>query len=212
MRARNSDQDLRKLERAARAGGDPQAIRRYWQAAARLGQPRSGHDCPWCGHLGATVLYPSYDSASCRACGTSSTISGTPTDLLGWREGTRKRNPRRKKAEGDCFEAAVEFAISHGGLLRVGPEPTMPDLLIVHGEVTGQGKLLGRKYGHAWIEARGVVIDTSNKRQIMLPIADYYALGRIGTNVHKYTVEQARRRMVETGVYGPWDLQTSTGL
>jgi hypothetical protein len=31
-------------------------------------------------------------------------------------------------------------------------------------------------------------------------------------NWHEYTMKEAARLMLETGVYGPWDLETSTGL
>jgi len=89
--------------------------------------------------------------------------------------------------------------------------------LLVHGEVTGQGPpppagVGGVQYGHAWIEDGNTVIDTSNGRHLVLPRAVYYKVGGIGSNVYRYTVAEARAKLVSTRVYGPWDLQTSTGL
>lgn len=114
---------------------------------------------------------------------------------------------------GDCYEAAVDFLMQHGTLGPFGAGD--PDLILVHGEVTGQGPLEGVKYGHAWVETPdGLVIDVSNGRAIRLPIPDYYALARMGSrpNVHKYTQQEVRRKLSETGHYGAWDLQTESGF
>jgi hypothetical protein len=115
-------------------------------------------------------------------------------------------------ATGNCFEMAVEFMEKYGGLLRYR-RATMTGLRVCHGEVTGQGKLVGVKFGHGWVEQGDLVFDYSNGRSYVGPKAKYYAAGQIDeTKVLRYTVEQVRRKCVETGVYGPWDLQTSTGL
>jgi hypothetical protein len=109
-------------------------------------------------------------------------------------------------ATGDCFEAAgrymMEHAIFPGG---------KPHLVLVHGEVTGQGPIEGLKYGHAWIEDGGTVIDVSMGRNIRMPKREYYSIGRIGKNVHRYTAEQFRKKVLKHEHWGPWDLKTESG-
>ena len=114
---------------------------------------------------------------------------------------------RKSSKRGDCYEAAGKFFIDnsmHGN----------SRMLLVHGEVAGQGALKGTNFGHAWVEHNGMVIDKSNGRDIEIPISVYYALGRIDRigNVYKYTWDQASKKIESTGHWGPWDLKTSTGL
>ena len=47
-----------------------------------------------------------------------------------------------------------------------------------------------------------------------MPAPVYYALGRIEylDNIHEYDYDEMLRRALEYEHYGPWDLQTSTGL
>ena len=114
-------------------------------------------------------------------------------------------------AEGDCYEAAVDYCIARGWMFG-GKVPR--NVRIVHGEVMGQGKLRGITFGHAWVLEGNTVIDQSNGGDLRMPKAVYYATGKIDEigNVHEYTIEKARKRMVETEVYGPWDLVTKSGL
>ena len=87
--------------------------------------------------------------------------------------------------------------------------------MVVHGEVEGQGKIKGIRYGHAWIEDDVYVYDFSNGRNLMLLKEVYYYLGKIiqdKPKLYKYTFRQAREKMIETGEYGPWDLITESGL
>ena len=58
-----------------------------------------------------------------------------------------------------------------------------------------------------------MVYDRSNGRNFVGPKWLYYAAGKIDpSKVYRYTVEEVRRKCITTGVYGPWDLKTSTGL
>jgi len=127
------------------------------------------------------------------------------------------------RAVGDCYEAAANYVINNSGVVSflVPPGATArPGLMLVHGEVTGQGKIEGVKYGHAWVEDGDLVIDVSNGRDLQLPKAAYYALGRVDNdgaqrikpNLHRYTAKEARRNLVMHGHWGPWDLETSSGL
>ena len=111
-----------------------------------------------------------------------------------------------RSADGDCYEAAGNYMMGHS----VFPSRNN-NLRLVHGEVTGQGSLEGVKYGHAWVEDGNTVIDTSNGRNIRMPKAAYYALGQIGDNVHVYTPQEFRRKVMKHEHWGPWDLKTESG-
>ena len=107
---------------------------------------------------------------------------------------------------GDCFEASGKMLLS----LRA----VMPDALLVHAEVAGQGPLEGVQFGHAFIQWRGRVYDNTNGMGVCMDADAYRALGQVDAigNFHAYTVDEAVERIVEHGHYGPWELTTSTGL
>jgi DNA topoisomerase IB len=111
----------------------------------------------------------------------------------------------RKK--GDCYAAAGKFFMDNCFSSGSG-------MVLVHGEVAGQGALAGTNFGHAWVEHNGMVIDKSNGRDIRIPVVVYYAIGGIDRidNTHRYTWDQASNKIEATGHWGPWDLKTSTGL
>lgn len=124
-----------------------------------------------------------------------------------------KTPPKKKKApaaNGDCYEAAGKFIAEQ---LMMGRGD---GYVLVHGEVRGQGPLMGVNFGHAWVidVATDSVIDKSNGRDINMPRFIYYAIGGVEDigNYHEYTAEEARAVMLKTGNYGPWDLRTSSGL
>ena len=77
------------------------------------------------------------------------------------------------------------------------------DAHLVHGEVGGQGKLDGVRYGHAWVEINGSVIDPSNGRTICMKREAYYALGKVDA-VRRYSFQETIRQMADTAHYGPW--------
>lgn len=108
---------------------------------------------------------------------------------------------------GNCYEAALHYIMDH--VLGMGVKNPQRHLRLVHGEVAGQGPMAGTTFGHAWVEDGDTVIDQSNGRDIRMPKAIYYAVGRIDEigNIHVYTPEEARDRCIEHGVYGPWDLE-----
>jgi hypothetical protein len=102
---------------------------------------------------------------------------------------------------GDCYCAAGHYLMEHG--------MSKPNLVLVHGEVTGQGKIKNIKYGHAWIEDGDMVIDNSQGRHIELPKMVYYALGNIEPEkTFRYTLEQMRKKILDTEHWGPWELVT----
>jgi hypothetical protein len=121
------------------------------------------------------------------------------------------RKPRSKKATGDCYEAAFKFIMDE---CMLTPE-NEKRYILVHAEVMGQGTLQGTTFGHAFVvKDRAVVVDRSNGRNIEMPTFLYYAIGQISDigNEHQYTWEEARKKAVEIGTYGPWDLVTESGL
>jgi len=112
-------------------------------------------------------------------------------------------------ATGDCYEAAGKYMMMK---CQLGGDCT--NLRLVHGEVQGQGHLDGVTYGHAWVLDGGTVIDVSNGRNLQLPQEIYYAIGQIDNigNIHEYTWEEARRLIVDFEHWGPWELETASGL
>lgn len=110
---------------------------------------------------------------------------------------------------GDCYEAAAKYIVDK--VLAFWAKDPKPDLLLVHGEVAGQGPLEGRRLGHAWVEEGDMVIDVSNGRDIWMPKELYYSIGRIDeiNNLHVYTPEEARKKILQSKTWGPWDLVVS---
>ena len=108
---------------------------------------------------------------------------------------------------GDCYEAAANYMANN---CLINPDC---GLILVHGEVAGQGPLEGMTYGHAWVLKGSVVVDKSNGRNLALPKQIYYAIGGIDQigNVHTYTWIDARKKILEFEHYGPWDLVTESG-
>jgi hypothetical protein len=110
------------------------------------------------------------------------------------------------RADGDCYEANGKYILFE--------HPGDPSIVLVHGEVTGTGmQVLGLNYGHAWIEEGNTVLDFSNGRTVRMSKAEFYKRGSISknNNMHRYTYHEAAEKAVLTGVWGPWDLKTSTG-
>lgn len=117
-------------------------------------------------------------------------------------EADSKIKPAKMTAEaikptGECYQQSFDY---------IGKHMDNESLRLVQGNVTGQGKIKGVRYGHSWIEKGDVVIDTSrgNKKY---PKDFYYALGEIKeSEVKRYTPKQAMEMAVETKHYGPWEV------
>ena len=130
-----------------------------------------------------------------------------------------KKRPPNVQANGDCYEAAFNWVFEHCLHWISADRKGDKGIFLVHGEVRGQGPIAGLRYGHAWVEDGDMVIDQSNGRNIRMPKVAYYALGGVypdtppfKPNLHRYTPEEARGRCLETKIYGPWDLETESGL
>ncbi len=109
------------------------------------------------------------------------------------------------EAKGNCYEVAGKYMMDQC-LLNRGCK-----LILVHAEVTGQGPIGGLKYGHAFILDGDTVIDKSNGRNLKMPRDLYYAIGNIRNNVHEYTFEEFRNKVLDHQTWGPWDLETESG-
>ena len=80
--------------------------------------------------------------------------------------------------------------------------------ILVHAIVSGQGVLTGKRFDHAWTEINDTVID----HNIVMSKANYYALGKVNTDPReykRYTYDEMVDKAVDTGTYGPWDLDLS---
>jgi len=102
------------------------------------------------------------------------------------------------KAGGDCFEANgrefIELATK---------DDTMK---LVHGEVTGQGKVEGKRFWHCWIEVGNrTVLDFSERREITMDKDDYYEIGKIDERqVKKYDHDTVLKNIIKHEHWGPW--------
>ena len=123
--------------------------------------------------------------------------------------------PKENKG-GNCYEVAGKIAM---GIMFAKEDYGYPDFIgtpyLVHAEVSGQGAISGIRYGHAWVEDDMYIYDYSNGRKIVFPKELYYAIGNVITEkpkYFKYTFDEARKKMAETGHYGNWELITESGL
>jgi 2'-5' RNA ligase superfamily/Phage Mu protein F like protein len=105
---------------------------------------------------------------------------------------------------GTCYRD-VYRAVHAGGTKDV-PYKHFNDVKIVHGEVNTVNPITGEKGhgGHAWVEMQDgkLVHDVSGSGK-MYYAPDYYKRADV-SNTTKYSVEDADKEALRTGVYGPW--------
>jgi hypothetical protein len=111
-----------------------------------------------------------------------------------------------RRWKGNCYEAAARFVLSE----------QVKGAVLMHGYPMGRGPLHGRRFGHAWAEAGGLVYD------ITVPHGGegidrdlYYQLGHLGyddADVHTYTLDEARIMAVRLAHWGPWHGPDSVGV
>ena len=131
-----------------------------------------------------------------------------------------KKPPKGVAATGDCYEASFNW-IYDNCLSFAATRKGDSGIYLVHGEVRGSpgSPIEGIRYGHAWIEDGEQVHDVANGKSVTLPKMVYYGLGGVypdrppfKPNLHHYTPEEARRMILQFGHYGPWELETESGL
>ena len=79
---------------------------------------------------------------------------------------------------------------------------------LCHGVATGTGPIEGVRYGHAWLEFKGLAFDFTNdqhKPTAIVPADQYRRVGRI-TDIHEYNAAQVREMICTHGTWGPWEL------
>ena len=102
---------------------------------------------------------------------------------------------------GDCYQAGGRLIMTYFG----------HDAKLVHGMVSGQGALEGKRFGHCWVEYKDKVLDHSNDKEQELPKDIYYLLGRIDPNeCHYYTPRESSGKMLKHEHWGPWDMSGLT--
>lgn len=106
-----------------------------------------------------------------------------------------------RPADGDCYEVAGRRVLNGSD-----------ELILVHGVVTGQGDIEGKKFGHAWVEYQHpemgiwLVEDNSNGRDITLPRDYYYDLARLDkSQMIRYRKEEVSKNILKHEHWGPWD-------
>jgi GNAT superfamily N-acetyltransferase len=123
-------------------------------------------------------------------------------------KGGKTNTMKKIEGKGDCYYIAGQFAMDN--IFTPKNIDYIGTPYLVHAEVQGQGGISHIRYGHAWIEDDENVYDFSNGRELVIPKILYYTIGDINTDnpskYRKYTFAEARRKMLDTGVYGCWDL------
>lgn len=98
---------------------------------------------------------------------------------------------------GRCYELAGREVILPGD--RFHPGRGAP--VLVHGTIQGFGN---PPNPHAWIEFRdGTVWEPITEQYF--GAGEWVAFANPGAEAVRYTVQEARRRAVVTGHWGPWD-------
>lgn len=107
------------------------------------------------------------------------------------------------KGGGDCYWTAGRF------MTDTAKDDTRYTL--VHGMVNGQGSLSGLRFGHAWIEDGGIVIDNSNGKHKKYPKDLFYKVGKIVKSDNKYYNQtQTMVWMLKSKHWGPWEMSGNT--
>jgi len=117
-------------------------------------------------------------------------------------------NEMKNKGDGDCMVVAAQMLVYQS----FGPHADIvnKDSILVHALVRGQGKAKGLRFAHAWVETGDTVYDYSNGNKIAIPKDVYYAIGGVKPKqkgaYSTYTLKEAKKKLLSTGHYGPWDL------
>jgi len=138
-------------------------------------------------------------------------------NMVEYKKGGETKKPIKKRkivAKGDCYVKAGEFAM--GKVFAPAQINYIGTPYVVHAEVVGQGIIEGIRYGHAWVEDDYFVYDYSNGRELQVPKELYYAIGQVNKynrkKYRRYTFAQAKKKMLETGHYGCWDIETEYAI
>ena len=100
--------------------------------------------------------------------------------------------------DGGCYKRHMEALIEMGA---------SSNPVLVHGDPiflgTNPPERTGTRYGHAWIEIKGFVLDLV--AEVVMPADAYYASGSIiKEDCARYNLKQARDALLEHEHWGPW--------
>ena len=105
---------------------------------------------------------------------------------------------------GDCFKVAGR------AMLDLDDVNEKAGYKMVHALVYGEGKLKGRRFGHAFNILGNIVFDNSNGNKITMRKANYFKQGRINPKEKGAYVEynklESMLKMGKHHHWGPWDL------
>ena len=108
---------------------------------------------------------------------------------------------------GDCFPVAGRAMLDLEGILETA------GYKLVHALVRGEGKLKGRRFGHAFNRLGDVIFDNSNGNKVVMRKEAYFKQGSINLNEKgayiEYDKEQSLINMAKRLHWGPWDLDES---
>lgn len=99
------------------------------------------------------------------------------------------------EATGNCFENCARQLIDL---------PGRPDVVLVHAQCTGHGKIAGEEYGHAFLLIGNQwVMDMTTDRVVMVEKDDYYRLGNV-REIARYTRGKMFKALRKYRHFGPW--------
>ena len=105
---------------------------------------------------------------------------------------------------GDCFSAAGR------SMLHLDDMNEKAGYKMVHALVYGQGKLKGRRYGHAFNKIGNIIFDNSNGNKITMREQNYFKQGGINPKEKgayiEYNKDQTLNKLAKYKHWGPWDL------
>ena len=115
---------------------------------------------------------------------------------------------RRVDGKGDCYQAAYNAAQGAYDALAAWPDDQRK-VFLVHGDVIPpSGASAGKRIGHAWVEVDDRVMERSNGQDCRVSRDSYYRRFQARPRF-RYSPEEANLKLLLTGHYGPWDVDTS---
>ncbi len=108
---------------------------------------------------------------------------------------------------GDCFEVSGRFILNIRYKESAASLDEDSDFKLVHAIV--MNSVTGDPMSHAWLEVNGMAMDLANGKSALLPREHYYELGKpVHGTIHKYTPKEASEKMLESGHFGPWEIES----
>lgn len=108
---------------------------------------------------------------------------------------------------GDCFEVSGRFILNIHYKENATSWDEDSDYKLVHAIV--MNSVTGDPMSHAWLEVGDTAMDLSNGKSALLSREYYYELGKpVHGTICKYTPKEAAEKMLESGHFGPWEIES----